>query len=88
MAVAEVVAPKVVVAKVADQLEVAVAKGMAVDGPVEQAIYPVEGAAMHRLAVGKSKSGTGNSVEWYCPQAALVGPFCCFAAVAANHVKH
>ena len=40
-----------------DQQEVAVAKGMAVDGPVEQVIHPVEGAAMHPLAVGKSKSG-------------------------------
>jgi len=57
MAVAVVVAPKAVVAKVVDQQEVAVAKGMAVDGPVEQVIHPVEGAAMHPLAVGKSKSG-------------------------------
>ena len=59
MAVAVVVAPKAVVAKVADQLEVVVAKGMAVDGPVEQAMHPVEGAAMHPLVVGKSKSGAG-----------------------------
>jgi len=26
-----------------------------VDGPVEQAIHPVEGAATHLLAVGRSK---------------------------------
>ena len=57
MAVAVVVAPKAAVAKVADQPEVAVAKGMAVDGPVAQAIHPVEGEAMHPLVVGKSKSG-------------------------------
>lgn len=56
MAVAVVVAPKAG-AKVEDQLEVAVAKGMAVGGPVEQAIHPVEGAAMRPLAAGKSKSG-------------------------------
>lgn len=59
MAVAVVVAPKAGVAKVEDPLEVAVAKGMAVDGPAEQAIHPVEGAAMRPLAVGKSKSGAG-----------------------------
>jgi hypothetical protein len=59
MAVAVVVVPKAVVAKVADQLEVAVAKGVAEGGPVEQAIHPVEGAAMHPLAVGKSKSSAG-----------------------------
>lgn len=59
MAAAVVVAPKAVVAKAADQLEVAEAKGMVVDGPVEQAIHPVEGAAMHPLAVEKSKSGAG-----------------------------
>jgi hypothetical protein len=59
MAVDVVVVPKAVVARVADQLEVAVAKGMAVDGPVEQAIHPVEVAAMHPLVVEKSKSGAG-----------------------------
>lgn len=53
------VATKAGVAKVEDQLEVAVAKEMAVDGPVEQAIHPVEGAAMRPLAVEKSKSGAG-----------------------------
>lgn len=85
MAVAVVVAPKAGVAKVEDQLEVAGAKGMAVDGPVEQAIHPVEGGAMRPPAVGKSKSGAGERDR---PQAALVGSLCCFAAVAAHHVKH
>lgn len=59
MAEAVVVALKAVVAKVEDHLVVAVAKGMAVDGPVEQAIHLVVGAVMHLLAVGKSKSGAG-----------------------------
>jgi hypothetical protein len=59
MAAAVVVAPKAVVAKMADQLEVVAAKEVVGDGPVEQAILPGEGAAMLLLAVGKSKSGAG-----------------------------
>lgn len=59
MAVAVVVAPKVGGTKVEDQLEVAVARKMAVDGPAEQAIRRVEGAAMRLLAAGKSKSRAG-----------------------------
>jgi hypothetical protein len=59
MAAAVVVAPRAVVAKVADQQEVVVAKDPAVDGPVEQATLPGEGAAMLPLAVGKSKFGAG-----------------------------
>lgn len=56
---AVVVAPKAVVVKVAGQPEAAVAKGMVVDGQVGRAIHPAEGAAMHPLAVAKSKSGAG-----------------------------
>lgn len=56
MAGAVVEAPKAMVAMVADQQGVAAVKGMAVDGPVEQAIHPAEDAAMRPLAVGKSKS--------------------------------
>lgn len=59
VAVVVVVAPKAVVVKVAGQPGVAVAKGMAVDGQAERAIHLAEGAAMHPLAVEKSKSGAG-----------------------------
>lgn len=52
------VAPTLVEAKVADQLAAA-AKGMAADGQVERVIHPAEGAAMHRLAVVKSRFGAG-----------------------------
>lgn len=86
--IAEVVALKVVVAKVADYPEVAVAKGMAVDGPVEQAIYLVEGEAMHQMAVEKIKLGVSNSVKINFPQVALMGFYCFFAAVAVNYLKH
>jgi hypothetical protein len=57
--VAVVVDPKAMLVKVAGQQAVAVAKakGMAVDGQVERAIHPAEGAAMHRLAVEKSRFG-------------------------------
>ena len=54
---AVVVDPKAVAVKVAGPQAVAVAKGMAVDGLVERAIHPAEGAAMHRLAVAKSRFG-------------------------------
>jgi hypothetical protein len=54
---AVVVAPKAVGVKVAGQPAVAVAKGMPVDGQVERATHPAEGAAMHRLAVEKSRFG-------------------------------
>ena len=56
---AVVVAPRTVVVKVAGQPAVGVAKGMAVGGRVERAIHPAEGAAMHRLAVAKSRFGAG-----------------------------
>lgn len=57
--VAVVVAPKAVLVKVAGQQVVAKvkAKGMVVDGQVERASHPAEGAAMHRLAVAKSRFG-------------------------------
>ncbi|MGE8455248.1 MAG: hypothetical protein ACN6OY_01615 [Pseudomonas alloputida] len=87
-AVAVVVVPKVVVAKVADQPKVAVAKGMAVDGPVEQGIYLVDGEAMHQLVAGKSKLGASNSVDWDLLQFALMDSYCFFAAVAVNYFKH
>lgn len=51
---AVVVAPKAV-----GLPAVVAAKGMAVDGQVERAIHLAEGAAMHPLVVGKSKSGAG-----------------------------
>ena len=54
---AVVVAPKAVAVKVAGQPAVAVAQEMAVDGQVEQASLPAEGAAMHPLAVEKSRFG-------------------------------
>jgi len=87
-AVAVVVVPKVVVAKVADQPKVAVAKGMAVDGPVEKGIYLVDGEAMHQLVAGKSKLGASNSVDWDLLQFALMDSYCFFAAVAVNYFKH
>lgn len=55
--VAVVVAPKAVAVKVAGKAAVAVVKGMAVDGQVELVTLPAEGAALHRLAVAKSKFG-------------------------------
>lgn len=91
MALTVVVAPKAGGTKVEDQLEVDVAKEMAVDGPAEQAIRLVEGAAMRLLAAGKNKSGAGfclTTVERDRPQAAFVGSLCCFVAVAAHHIKH
>lgn len=59
---AEVVAPKAA-GKVADQLEEAVAREMAVDGQVEQVVYLVEDVAMLHLAEGKIKFLASNSVE-------------------------
>lgn len=55
--VAVVVAPKAVAVKVAGEPAVAVAQAMAVDGQVERVSHPAEGAALHRLAVVKSKFG-------------------------------
>ena len=55
--VAVVVAPKAVAVKVAGEPAVAVVKGMAEDGQVERVNHPAEGAALHRLAVAKSKFG-------------------------------
>lgn len=55
---AVVVAPKAVAAKeAAGQQAVAVVQEMAVVGQVERASLPAEGAAMHRLAVAKSRLG-------------------------------
>ena len=89
---AVVVAPKAVAVKVAGQQAVAVAKGMAVDGLVERAIHPAEGAAMHRLAVVKSRFGAALA-QRFCREGApaktaLVGSLRGFAAMAAPHVKH
>lgn len=50
-----VVAPKVVAVKVVVQLEVAVAKGTAVDGQVEREIHQVEGVVMHLQLVAKNR---------------------------------
>ena len=88
---AVVVAPKAVVVKVAGPQAVAVAKGMAVDGLVERAIHPAEGAAMRRLAVAKSRLGAtwpNDSVAGAPAKTALVGTLRGFAAMAAPHVKH
>ena len=65
---AEVVASKVV-GKVADQLEVAVAKEMAADGQAEQVIHLVEDVAMLHLAEGKSKLSamTASCSFSHCP---------------------
>jgi hypothetical protein len=55
---AVVMAPKAVAVKeAAGQQAVAVAQEMAVVGQVERASLPAEGAAMHRLAVAKSRLG-------------------------------
>jgi hypothetical protein len=56
-AVAVKVAGEAVAVKVAGEAGVAVVKGMAVDGQVERVTHPAEGAALHRLAVAKSKFG-------------------------------
>jgi hypothetical protein len=55
---AVVVAPKAVAVKeAAGQQAVAVVQEMAVVGQVERASLPAEGAAMHWLAVAKSRLG-------------------------------
>ena len=89
---AVVVAPKAVAVKVAGPQAVAVVKGMAVDGQVERAIPLAESAAMHRLAVVKSRFGAALA-QRFCREGApaktaLVGSLRGFAAMAVPHDKH